>query len=113
MSVHDTKTRQLINLHIDRLWAANNGRLKLADVRNEVRVAHPYRDWHPSDLHTACNDYLNTAIRAEMKQPMSQHFKETHEIYVPKKYRTIIGGQPRGFYNRATGEWIDSLKATP
>jgi hypothetical protein len=113
MGIHDTKTRKLINLHIDRRWAANNGRLRLADVRNDVRVAHPYRDWHLTDVHAACNDYLGAAIREEMQQPMSQHFKEMHDIYVPKKYREILSRQPRGFFSRVTCEWVDALLATP
>lgn len=113
MTVHDKKLRQLICLTVDRHWAKNNGRLRLADVRNEVRVTRPYRNWDELEIHTACNAHLSNAIKDVMKEPMSEHFKETNGIYVPRKYREIISGQPRGFYNRATGEWIDSLLATP
>ena len=112
MSVHDKKLRDLINLTIVRHWASHDGRLKLKDVINEIRISYPYRKWSEIDVHTACNAYLGSNVKGEIQHPMSKHFVEVNDVYVPKAFRKRVEEMPRGFYNRATNEWIDSLDAT-
>jgi hypothetical protein len=113
MSIHDSKLRHAINLTIDKHWAANKGVLDLTEVRNEIRVIRPARDWHPMDRHTMENAWLGDAIKTVIKEPMSQQFAEAHGIYVPRRYRLVFNRQPRGFYVRSINKWVDSLYASP
>jgi len=84
----------------------------LKEVINEIRITYPYRDWNEVDLQTACNAYVGSNCKGEMQQTMSDVFIKTNDLYIPVKYRRRASEMPRGFYNRATNEWVDSLDAT-